>query len=367
MQQDKKLKIVQVYASRGWGGGERYVLDISRSLVASGHEVISISKKCSTLSSKIAPTDSYYQLSMNGFLDFCSGIKLAKIIKRENPDIIHVHNFKDAFVAVYAKKISGKDVKIVVSRHLVKRSKKNFLYNWLYKNIDRFIFVSEIAKKEFLSSNICIDEDKIVVIYNSVKSGVVDTTFNIRDKYNIQPTSTIIAFSGRVVSEKGLDVLFEALSLLRDFDFRLIVFGRGEKRYLDELRRKAQELMIADKVIMVGFVDDVRSLISQADIGVIPSIVRESFGLSVIEFMSLGKAVITTNNGAQVEFVDDGVNGFLVPPSDAKAIANRLRELFDNESLRSNIGRQASEYFVNNLSYDKFFENICRLYQGCKD
>ncbi|MEG1937373.1 MAG: glycosyltransferase, partial [Rikenellaceae bacterium] len=89
MSQDKALKIIQIYASKGWGGGEKYVLDLSHRLVEEGHSVVSISKKCDVINSKIENLGSYHQLPMKGVIDLYSSFLLAQIIKKENPDIIH--------------------------------------------------------------------------------------------------------------------------------------------------------------------------------------------------------------------------------------------------------------------------------------
>lgn len=166
-----------------------------------------------------------------------------------------------------------------------------------------------------------------------------------------------------MVPEKGVDILLDAVSLLKDLNFKLLILGTGSPEYVGELNRKIVANGVTDKVVMTGFVDNVSSVIAQTDIGVIPSISREPFGLSIIEFMELGKTVVTTNNGAQPEFIEDGVNGYLVPPADAEAIADKLRLLIGDDTLREKIGKQASKDFLEKLSYDTFYEKIYALYK----
>lgn len=359
------LKIVQIYASKGWGGGEKYVLELSHKLVAEGNQVISVSKKCPVLNAKIESKEHYYQLPMRGVADLYSGYKLARIIKREKPAVIHVHNFKDAFVAAYAKVLSGSNAKLILSRHLVKRSKTGALYTWLYGKLDKIVFVSHLAKEEFLLSKPQIKSSKIAVVHNSINTLKTEKTTDIREKYQIGKTAVILVFTGRIVDGKGLDVLLDAVEMVRELDFKLLILGAGSKEYTDKIDHKIAESGLTDKVLLVGFVDNVSSVIAQADIGILPSVLRESFGLSVIEFMEQGKVVVTTNNGAQPEFVADGVNGYLVPPSDAEAIADKLRLLISDEELRNRIGKQAMRDFTEKLSYDKFYEKIYALYKGC--
>lgn len=358
----KRYKIIQIFASKGWGGGEKYVLDLSQRLIAEGHEVISVSKNCPLIRSKIDSSMKHYQLGMAGVKDFVSAYRLSRIILNERPDIIHVHNFKDAFVAVFAKKISGAEVRIVMSRHLVKRAKTKAIYSWLYRHLDRIVFVSEIARNEFLMSGPSIDRRKTMVLHNSINSVVSETLIDVREKYNIPLSSVILAFTGRIVSGKGVEVLLEAVSLIMDLDFRLLVLGSGDKKYVEKVERKIIDGNLSDRVIMAGFVNDVPAVISQVDIGVVPSVWRESFGLSIIEFMELGKVVVTTDNGAQPEFINHGVNGFLVPPSDSEALARAIRRLIENRELMREVGRQAKSYFDKNLSYERFYDRMMKFY-----
>jgi glycosyltransferase involved in cell wall biosynthesis len=82
-----------------------------------------------------------------------------------------------------------------------------------------------------------------------------------------------------------------------------------------------------------------------------------------MEYMSQGKAVVTTNNGGQAEYVEDGKNGVLVPPSDAQALALALKKLTENEAYRTALGKQAREDFASRFSYDKFYQKILSIYQ----
>lgn len=362
MENRKALKIIQIFASAGWGGGEKYVLDLSKTIVANGHKVVLISKKCPIISNKIGTAKDYHQLSMKGILDLSSALKLSRIIKSERPDIVHIHNFKDAFVAAYAKRLSGVGVKLVMSRHLVKRAKTSAMYNWLYRQLDSIIFVSHLAKDEFLLSHPQIDSDKIVVVHNSIKSESIHNTEDVRAKYGISLSSVILAFTGRIVPEKGVEVLLDAAEQIRDKDFKLLILGTGSRQYMELLEQSITQKGLTDKVIMTGFVDNVTSVISQSDIGIIPSVSREPFGLSIIEFMELGKPVITTNNGAQPEFIDEGVNGFMVAPSDSTAIAMRLTDLIENPKTRATIGNRAKSNFDSKLSYTVFYDKIYSLY-----
>ena len=116
------------------------------------------------------------------------------------------------------------------------------------------------------------------------------------------------------------------------------------------------------RVHFLGFKNNVISYIPQADFGILPSVVREACPLSCMEYMSQGKAVVTTNNGGQAEYVKDGENGMLVPPSDVPALAHALKEMATNPALRTTLGEQAKNDFSTQLSYENFYKKILSIY-----
>ena len=111
-------------------------------------------------------------------------------------------------------------------------------------------------------------------------------------------------------------------------------------------------------VSFIPYQDHVQPLVAQCDIGVLPSIVREAFGITNIEYMMLGKPHITTNNGAQPEYIENGRTGLLVPPGDYKALADAIERLLDDEALCAGMGEAAKYEFDRNLDYSHFMERI---------
>ncbi|OJU44803.1 MAG: hypothetical protein BGN96_01540 [Bacteroidales bacterium 45-6] len=360
--------VLQLFASPQWGGGEQYVFDLSRNLLNLGYKIVFVSRKSSDTASKLAELGANATwLPMKFLFDIWSIWKLARIIDQESVDVVHAHIFKDAFIGLFASKLTRRKPRVVLTRHLVKRAKTAWLYCWLYKSIDKIIFVSHLAQYEFLSSNPCIAESKMQVVYNSVPpvsgdEGVTD----LREKYGIGPDATLLAFVGRIVPEKGVEVLIEALRPLAHLDFCLLVVGKGQLAYEATLKQRVAELGLAEKVIFVGFVHHVAAFIRGMDIGVLPSICRESFGLTVIEFMQAGKPVVATNNGAQEEIIESGKDGVLVPPEDVAALTEAIAKLLENPAGRFSLGENARHTFSERFAYEVFLEKMTRVYSPAK-
>lgn len=124
----------------------------------------------------------------------------------------------------------------------------------------------------------------------------------------------------------------------------------------------AEKYGISSKIHFYGFSDNVRSLVREADIGVAPSLVREACPLSPMEFMQAGKCIITSDNGAQKEYIVSGVTGLLIAPDSVEQLTHELEIMLRDKNRRDRIGRQASEYFRQNLSYNIFYDRINEVY-----
>lgn len=339
-------KIVHIISNKVWGGGEQYVYDLCDSLSRDGYEVEILTRPIDAIESKVG--------KLKAKVDRLGFMQLLKL----DDCIIHVHNFKDALKVALAKKLTGRDTKIIVTRHLVRKAKTSWLYTWLYSFVDKIIFVSELAKKEFLSVHPVVEESKLIVVRNSIKKSIASNAENIRE--GLPAGTLVLMYHGRIAEEKGLTTLVEAVSELKDMPYHLYLLGTGDVEYHDKLRKQIETSGVKEKVTFLGFKDDVTPYINQTDIGIIPTIAPESCGLSCMEYMMAGKCLITTNNGGQVEYVIDGETGMLVAPGNAKGLRDAIYRASERRDV---IGKNAQEYFEKELSYELFYNKIKRIYE----
>lgn len=357
------MKIFHIVSNKEWGGGEQYVYDLSQRQMSEGIDVTIFCKPVETIIQKYQDAGmKVIPLALGGALDIRSAWKMAKVI--ENHSNIHAHNFKDAFTACYAKCLArNKQVRVVMCRHLTRKGKNTLLYRWLYRHLDRLIFDSELSKSVFLSTRPTIDEAKLGIVHTSI---VVPESFektDLRREFQMPSDCVIGMFHGRLDPEKGLDTLLEAVAQIKDKPFRLVLVGRGSEDYTAHLHQVAQEKGISDKVIFAGFRHPVLSVVAAADFGILASTVQEGCPLSPQEYMSQGHPVVVTNNGGQREYVVQEHNGLLVPPGDAKALAEAIARLVDDAALRQRLGTQAKADFDDHLNYDHYYEQIKKIYE----
>lgn len=359
------MRILQIIASDSWGGGERYVFDLSLALKARGHEVEAVARRRGVVSERFAAEGIKVHFApLSGVADVVGALKLSRLIAKGKV-IIHTHNFKGTFTAAYARMLSGnRDVRIVTTRHLARPGKTDALHSFLYRHIDRLIFISQLARESFICSKPRIEAGKMVVVHNSIVCPGATEPADLRRQYGIAPEKAVIMYHGRIAAEKGVEVLVKAASLLPRDKFHLLIFGTGTDSYTGEIARLIAKLGLDSVVTMAGFLENVWEAVAGCDFGVLPTVAKEAFGLSNLEYMAAGKAHIATTNGAQREYADNGVNALLVPPGNEAQLAKAMQQLIDNKPLCHDMGERARTKYEQQLSYHHFLYRILAEYHS---
>lgn len=358
------MKIFHTISNKEWGGGEQTVFDLSRRQLADGIDVELFCLPSATMQEKFRELNiPIHTLPMRGAVDFRSAWKMAKILKNSDACAVHAHNFKEAFTAAYARRLAGRnDIRVVMCRNLTRKGKNSWLYRWLYKQLDCIVFDSQLAMDTFLSTRPNIDKKKLRVIFNAVVVPENIVVQDVRGEFDIADNEVLAMYHGRLDPEKGLDVLVEAVSLLREKPLRVVLLGRGSEEYTAHLKSLIAEKNLENKVHLAGFRNPVLAYVAACDFGLLPSVVQEGCSLAAQEHMSLGHPIIATNNGGQREYIEHGKNGLLVPPGDAKALADAMATLIDDAPLRKQMGRQAKIDFDDHLTYEHFYAQIQKIY-----
>lgn len=222
--------------------------------------------------------------------------------------------------------------------------------------------------------------DNLVVYTNRFKRYLMETHKIPEEKIIVQPLGADlelfypqkrekkdgkfrILFVGQIVPRKGVHYLLEAVKQLDRNDIVLQIIGSLSPEMKPILKRYSRYFNYIGTIPHSQIVYYYNS----ADIFVLPSLV-DSFGLVVYEAMACGLPVIITENcGAEIE---NGINGFVLPIRDIKALKERILLLYENKELREKMGRNAREY-VNHFSWQSYREQIAQamieIYKGHRD
>lgn len=262
---------------------------------------------------------------------------LDKILKEEQPDIVHTHASLSARLA--AKK---NGIKVVHTRHCLEGEKKHlkrFVYRFVNNALsDRVAAVSEAVRDNLLADG--IKEEKLRTVYNGItpiREFTEEERLSAREKFGIHPRQTVVGMVARLEPVKNHAMFLEAAKVAATICPEAIFMIVGDGSMREALEAKAREDGIADKVIFTGYIADVSEVMNVIDVHVLTS-EREALSISLIEAMSIARPVVATDSGGPGEFVKNGVNGILVGANDTVNLTMGIVRLIQRPDIRKKLG-----------------------------
>ncbi len=305
-------------------------------------------------------------LPLKGITDIDSPVRLATLLRRGN-NVVHVHNIRDAWTAVYARRISeNRNTRIIATVHKIGKIRTNFIYRRIYKSINKWIFISSFARKYYEQLLPKANKSQWHTVHDSViappdtRDGVIVP--QLRNVLGLGSDKVLLIYHGRLSPEKGVMTLLRAVSQLDKSRYHLVIIGEGHTKFVSQLKSFIVANQLLRNVTMVGFREQILQYVDQADIGVVPSVQPEAMCLPCLEYMMRGKALVTTDNGAQPEYINNGENGVLVQPDNHLMLAQALNHLIENPAERLRLGERARVTFDAEMTYDLFYNSITQLY-----
>lgn len=159
---------------------------------------------------------------------------------------------------------------------------------------------------------------------------------NKKRKYvSLQSRKIKFLYVGRLSQSKGLSYLFESVSYFES-EIELTIVGSGDISSCSALKNQISKYRYIDYLTH----DKVLALMAESDVFIFPSLF-EGFGLVITEAMSQGTPVLTTTNTCGIDFIDDGINGWLVEPGSTESLKNKIKNIIDNKNILPEISRNA--------------------------
>jgi glycosyltransferase involved in cell wall biosynthesis len=237
--------------------------------------------------------------------------------------------------------------------------------NALLRRADRFICLSGDMRDEFIRAG--IPPDRVLTIPNGVDTGRFrpadpEERRGLRRMLAL-PDGPVVIYTGRLVRYKGLPELLEAW---REITFEhpeacLVLVGEGGgdlQACEEELRQNVATQGLTRSVRFTGAVDNVEDWLRAADIFAFPTH-DEAFGLSLVEAMACGLAVVSTRVGGLADIVRDGENAVAVPPASPAKLAEALHSLLEDPAYRQRLGEAARLHVRTHHDVDA----VCDAYQ----
>lgn len=290
-------------------------------------------------------------------------VTISRYLRQQDFDIVHTHSTEAGIIGRLAAHLAGTPAIIHTVHGVPFSDDRNRLLNrfvlacerTVAPLTDRIVTNADAIAKDYLDRDIGTPEQ-----YTTVYSGIDIETFAAADPAPDLPgDSPRLTMVGRLVEGKGLGVLLDAIDALDHDDLTVCVVGDGPIREQFEADVRARGL--EDTVFTLGYRTDVECILAATDVFVLPSF-REGTPRVITEAMASGLPVVATDIAGIPEQVSDGENGYLVPPDDPDALADRLQRLLNDAARRERFGAVSRER-ADQFSIEAMVDDLDAVYR----
>ncbi len=369
--------VLQIIPRLDAGGAERTTIDIAAALAEAGARALVATeggRLVSELQAKGGVWIPFPASTKNPLLMWLNARRLAKIVVRENVDIIHARSRAPAWVALGAARQTNTPFVTTYHGAYSGQSSLKHIYNSVMARGD-VVIANSAYTAGLIASAYPFASEHTAVIHRgtdlrhfsrlAVEIGRVQ---RMRKSWNVGPEDRVVLLAARLTAWKGQKILIEAARLLAErgiTDVRYILAGddQGRAAYVRELDTAIEKAGLTGVVSRVGHITDMPAALAASNILAVPSTEPEAFGRSAVEAQAMGTPVVVTDLGAVAETVmtpprvtREQRTGWTIPPNDPQALA----EILENILSMGAAGRDAlAERARNHVEQAFGLEKMC--------
>jgi glycosyltransferase involved in cell wall biosynthesis len=373
----ERIKVVHLVTRMNTGGVAVLIGNLMTGLDPNKFDLTLITGNCDSTEEdyleKIATSIPYIkveslQRAISPHQDLLTFINLWKILKEIKPDVIHTHTSKAGLIGRIVSRLAIPRTKRVHTFHghlldgYFSPTKTRLITNLerlLAKKTDALIAMGNQVKNDLLNVNVG-NESKFRVFFPGLKPASIHSKESSRDKLNVETSSVICLFVGRLTQIKRPDRLLDAIQILKEknLKFEFLVAGDGELSSYVEGRTRKEGLPVK----MLGWVKDTSDVFSAADIMVLCSD-NEAVSLVLIEGSQYGLPLVSTNVGSVSDVVIDHSTGYLTE-STPQSLADAIEKLVRDAQLRKLMGEAGKARAAQYFSLDRMLNDHADLYRS---
>lgn len=377
--------ILQIIPTLDAGGAERTTIDIAAALTQAGARAL-VACEGGRLISELQARGGIWlpfpAAAKNPLRMFWSSRQLAKLIGKEDVDIIHARSRAPAWVALGAARKTGTPLVTTYHGAYSGTSSLKKQYNSIMTRGDLVI-----ANSHFTAGRIAeLDpgaKDRIRVIHRGTDLQIfspaivnADRVLRLRTQWGAEPEERIVLLAARLTAWKGQRVLIEAARILRakglrDVKFVLAGDHQGRDNYVQSLDTQIREAGLEGIVVRTGHCADMPAAFMAAAIVTVPSTEPEAFGRSAVEAQAMGKPVIVSNLGAVPETVltppqvsEQERTGWAIEAGNAEALASSIQSALDlGAAGRNSLAIRARAHVEHHFSLSQMCNGTLAVYR----
>ena len=369
---------LHIDTARTWRGGQNQVLLTVDGLRGIGQRAVLVAHPDGELRSRAAEGLELVPIAARTEMDLTAAWRLARVVKRLGPDILHAHDAHATAMASLALSLSGNTVMggtgadsktdrrlspaLVVSRRVDFHLRQNSFSRWKHRQVDCFIAASEAIRKMLIADR--VEATRVVTVHEGIDLEHVlhAPAVNVHEAFWLPHDAPVVGNVAALVPHKGQRHLIEAAHLVVQEipDARFVILGEGELR--QQLERQIREYHLEKHVLLPGFRTDVIGCMKSFDLFVMSS-VTEGLGTSLLDAMACSRAIVATRAGGIPEIVEDGQTGVLVNPRDHRAMAREIVRLLKNDALRQQLGTAGLARVTERFTVDHMIAGTAAVYE----
>lgn len=308
--------------------------------------------------------------------------KLYRFFKSFKPLIVHTHTPKAGTIGMIAAKIAGVQIRLHTVAGLpllevngFKRRILDIVEKLTYACATK-VYPNSVGLRRIIEECGFCSSEKLKVIANGSSNGINTEYFDpklfsndsdLKEKLGIKSNNFVFIFVGRLVGDKGINELVKAFDIfqINHQNCNLLLVGDFET-HLDPLKQETLRIIETNEnIISVGFQLDVRPFFAISDCLVFPSY-REGFPNVVMQAGAMGLPCIVTNINGCNEIIHDGLNGYLIPVKNVRAIIDKMCEIFLNKLTYKKLQKNARVMITSRYEQKVVWEAIKNEYNDFK-
>jgi glycosyltransferase involved in cell wall biosynthesis len=383
----ERVKVLRVIARLNMGGPALHVAYLTEGLAARGYDTTLVAGTLARGEDsmqfiaerhgvEVVRVDELHR-EISPLRDVVAAFRLAKLIRRERPQILHTHTAKAGAVGRLAAVLAGRSRPPIVLHtfhghvlHGYFGPARTALFRLLERALahvsTRLIAVSPQVRDDLVALKVAPLE-KFEVVRLGIELGErIEEDEAVRREtrrvLGIVGDRFVVGWIGRMTAVKNTDLILRAFADLRarGVDAVLCLVGDGPDR--DGLERRAHELGVIRHCLFLGYQEEVARFFSAFDTLILTS-VNEGTPVTTIESLAAGRPVVSTRVGGVPDVVEDGVDGFLAESGDAAGLADGLECLARDPALRAQMGAAGRERMRERYAVERLVDDVDRLYR----
>ena len=355
------MKILQVLPELNVGGVETGTLDLSKHLVRLGHKSVVVSAGGALVKELEACGAKHYLLAVNkkSIISMFKLIpKLVDIIKKEEIDIVHARSRVPAWIAYFACRRT-RAILVTTCHGYYKKHLFSVVMGWA----KRVIVLSNVIARHMIE-DFSVPHERIKLVPRSVdleKFKYLDPKAKRKEDFNV-------GIIGRITPLKGHLHFIKAMARISRLVPRLKIWIVGDapaskEAYKEELQILVRRLGLWHCTEFLGTQRDIPGILEHLDLVVLATTTHEAFGRVVVEAQAAGVPVVATKVGGVIDIIEDGKNGLLVPPADAKSMAESILRIFKDTQFARELAQNAYAKVKEKYNIELMVKNTLEVYR----